>query len=589
MPSSSRRKAPTRGTAAAAAAPKAQAHVVVDVNERALWTPTFETALSLLVIPRVVSALINPIADCDETFNYWEPLHYLLHGFGLQTWEYSPAYALRSYLYLIAHYVVAKATAFGFFVGGSGVSKVLVFFGVRGALALASAYAEAWFYRASIAHFGRRTARYLLWLLLWNAGLFHASTAFLPSTFVMYLLMLLLASWMDKQHFVGVFWGIVAVLCGWPYVGVMFVPFMVDTLVSRGVGTSVAVGAVLGIAVLGAELGVNYYYYRKLVLPAWNIVQYNVLSDETDSTLYGTEPWSYYARNLALNFNVAAVLALPAALLLWLLPATATSPSRRLLFLSPLPIWLGIMVSQAHKEERFLFPVYPLLCLAAAVTLSAFVHRVQVAFKPGNAFATLLTATAVYGSLGIYSLVSVSRVASNVVNFAAPLKVYHHLHEHVLPTAAKSELLAKDAVPVNLCVGKEWYRFPTSFFLPTNATRLQFIKSSFSGLLPKPFEQHAQGTSITPSHMNNKNREEPTRYIPEDDCDYVVDLNLPHQQETKFWDLPEHWELVHAEPFLHAEASRSPYRSFYIPVLTPRNVQFAQYAVYKNKRSTPRN
>lgn len=28
-----------------------------------------------------------PIMDCDETFNYWEPVHYLMYGSGLQTWE----------------------------------------------------------------------------------------------------------------------------------------------------------------------------------------------------------------------------------------------------------------------------------------------------------------------------------------------------------------------------------------------------------------------------------------------------------------------------------------------------------------------
>ncbi|RLN49260.1 hypothetical protein BBJ28_00026990, partial [Nothophytophthora sp. Chile5] len=59
-------------------------------EERRLWTPTLETAVSLLLLLRVASALVNPIADCDETFNYWEPLHFLLYGFGFQTWEYSP-------------------------------------------------------------------------------------------------------------------------------------------------------------------------------------------------------------------------------------------------------------------------------------------------------------------------------------------------------------------------------------------------------------------------------------------------------------------------------------------------------------------
>jgi alpha-1,2-mannosyltransferase len=25
------------------------------------------------------------ITDCDETFNYWEPTHYTLYGWGFQT------------------------------------------------------------------------------------------------------------------------------------------------------------------------------------------------------------------------------------------------------------------------------------------------------------------------------------------------------------------------------------------------------------------------------------------------------------------------------------------------------------------------
>ena len=37
---------------------------------------------------RLVSARYNLVHDCDEVFNFWEPLHYLLYGYGKQTWEY---------------------------------------------------------------------------------------------------------------------------------------------------------------------------------------------------------------------------------------------------------------------------------------------------------------------------------------------------------------------------------------------------------------------------------------------------------------------------------------------------------------------
>lgn len=582
MPPKQKHQAKARAPPAVttAAAPELQ-------DERRLWTPTFETAVSLLVLPRVVSALVSPIADCDETFNYWEPLHFLLHGFGFQTWEYSPAFALRSYAYLALHWLLARVAALALALGAPSelaVSKVLVFYGVRGALGLLCAYTEAAFYRSCIPRVGRRAARYVLWLLLCNAGMFHASTALLPSSFAMYLVMLVTSAWMDERHFLAVFWGVVAVLCGWPYVGALFVPLAIDTLYSRGVVMSLLVGAAIGAAVLAVELGVNFHYYQRLVLPAWQIVEYNVLSAETDSTLYGTEPWSFYVLNLALNFNVAAALALPAALFACLLPSyNGTSKLQLLAYLAPLYMWLAIMFSQAHKEERFLFPVYPLLCLAGAVTLSAVVYRVQRVLHSHAAVARVLSTLTVWSVLGLYTVLSVSRITSNVVSYSAPLRVYHHLHEHVLPSAARSALHSDASLQpsVNLCIAKEWYRFPSSFFLPTNATRVQFVKSAFAGLLPKPFEQHENATSVVPTHMNNKNQEEPSRYVAIDECDLFVDLNLPTQQEVRLWEDPTTWQLVHSEPFLLTEASASPYRSFYIPLLTPKHVQYADYAIYK--------
>lgn len=41
-----------------------------------------------LGVLRYMSATSNIIHDCDEVFNYWEPLHYLIYKSGFQTWEY---------------------------------------------------------------------------------------------------------------------------------------------------------------------------------------------------------------------------------------------------------------------------------------------------------------------------------------------------------------------------------------------------------------------------------------------------------------------------------------------------------------------
>ena len=43
-------------------------------------------------------------------------------------------------------------------------------------------------------------------------------------------------------------------------------------------------------------------------------------------------------------------------------------------------------------------------------------------------------------------------------------------------------------------------------------SQLAFLKSEFGGQLPQPFAHH-NGTVVVPPHMNDMNREEPTRYV----------------------------------------------------------------------------
>jgi hypothetical protein len=48
----------------------------------------FSHILVFFVFVRLIGAAVNIVHDCDEVYNYWEPLHYLVHGSGMQTWEY---------------------------------------------------------------------------------------------------------------------------------------------------------------------------------------------------------------------------------------------------------------------------------------------------------------------------------------------------------------------------------------------------------------------------------------------------------------------------------------------------------------------
>ena len=57
-------------------------------RDSSFWCPDTRTGALFLALIRLYSAVSLPISDCDETFNYWEPAHYLLYGRGFQTWEY---------------------------------------------------------------------------------------------------------------------------------------------------------------------------------------------------------------------------------------------------------------------------------------------------------------------------------------------------------------------------------------------------------------------------------------------------------------------------------------------------------------------
>jgi len=131
-------------------------------------------------------------------------------------------------------------------------------------------------------------------------------------------------------------------------------------------------------------IAIDTVAYGRLAIVPWNIVRYNIFGgSERGPELYGTAPWTFYFLNLILNFNILfplALLSLPSLYVTYIFDRKRlgihkpspdeTSPFSLLaLRLAPLYLWLGILTSQPHKEERFMFPAYPLLCFNAATTL----------------------------------------------------------------------------------------------------------------------------------------------------------------------------------------------------------------------------
>ena len=109
--------------------------------------------------------------------------------------------------------------------------------------------------------------------------------------------------------------------------------------------------------------------------------------------------------------------------------------------------------------------------------------------------------------LAIFAVaLGVLRTAGTVTAYHAPLEIYKPLQS-----------LQYASVDGAVCLGKEWYRFPSSYFLPKNM-RAKFIKSAFDGLLPGQFSEASIGfglfpTWLVPSGMNDQNIEDPGKHV----------------------------------------------------------------------------
>ena len=185
-------------------------------------------AFTTFAFINILAAIYAPIQDCDEVFNYWEPTHYLNHGFGLQTWEYSPEYAIRSWLYVLIHSIPGKAASLLF------SKRRYEFYFIRSLLAVVCAGAETRLFYSISRAYSFTIACIFTIAMVTAPGMFHASVAYLPSSFAMYTSMLGLAAFIDiwggsktKQ---GVTCFGIGAIVGWPFSAALIAPLFLDDL-----------------------------------------------------------------------------------------------------------------------------------------------------------------------------------------------------------------------------------------------------------------------------------------------------------------------------------------------------------------------
>jgi alpha-1,2-mannosyltransferase len=325
---------------------------------------------------------------------------------------------------------------------------------------------------------------------------------------------------------------------------------------------------------------INLFFYKKVEIVTWNIINYNIFSSTGGPELYGTEPWHFYLKNLTLNFNVwfiLAMLALPLFLIQKVLAPSNQgfhSGLRTLVFVSPFYMWLGIFTAQPHKEERFMYPAYPFLALNAALSLHIILSAI------GNSDPKTLVGKipaklklVAVSLMFVLSLdIGLARIYGIYSAYSAPLKIYEPLWHGVdgqAPVGGEGDLL---------CFGKEWYRFPSSYFLPRDM-HAKFVQSEFRGLLPGEFSEAKtgfgfwSGTWLPTSGLNDRNEEDLSKYTDIRACSFLVDTQYPGRpnplppNEPDYIADTETWDIVKCESFLDAESTSLLARTLWVPDL----------------------
>ena len=624
-------------------------------------------ALFLVALYAGVASKLNHIDDTDETYGYWEVVHYLLYGHGMQTWEYAPQFAIRTYAFVGPLYLVGVALHY------ANVPKLAVFYTLRMVLGLCTALAQSQYLAAIQSCYPENPLymRFTLLFMLLAPGVFFSATSFLPSAVAASLLMLCLARWLQGRFELSIFWGCVAVLMtGWPFVGVLLLPLGLHMLASRfaqrglgGVVRLTLTGSAVLVLVAGVAGAVDCFMYQKWTSPTINILLYNAAGN--GDTLYGTEPASYYVRNLVLNLGAAWPLAIAAPLLLVRQALLGTQQEkqeeeekkeasrRRLTLLASACLWLVVLFTRPHKEERFLYPVYPLLAFVAAQSLVTLVDMVGGLASRVCGEVDVPIATLLYGSgpgsfdgndgngrnktpgeggvkldevqqkvkvLGVGALVKhaclalsivvnvslgCSRLMSNVNHYSGYMQAWEELGASL----AREQQGSTTTVVRRVCTGGEWYFFPSHFFLPNHA-RLEFVSDYFHGQLPQHFSGPAWqgGTWATPRQpFNDLNREEKSRYVQLADCDYVVALINTDVDQAQHGPMVASMSLATAasaaEPgegnsfsFVLEKAVLDPVRSssslaraYHIPLLSKKRNVYNKYSVFSRRRTLAAN
>lgn len=314
---------------------------------------------------RVLNAVsISTFFQPDEFYQALEPAHKLVYGYGYITWEWHEG--LRSSIHVWLYALAYKL--FGAYLP----EEWALYVAPRFVGAIVAAVGETYLYKFALAYTGNiQLATIALAVSLcsgWNW--FFATRAF-SNNLEMVLTTVGLAYWPWNRPNGGILrsclFGFLSCIVRptnallWGFMGLSFLFSNLDRpgkLFLVGFDLTVLFGAVCAVTAVADLL-----FYREWTFPLYNFLEFNVVKNLL--IFYGSAPWHFYL------FQGIPLL-LMGYLPLWL---WAMRRFRNTLLANTALFVIASFSCIAHKEFRFIYPLYPIFMVQTAQAARTFMHR----------------------------------------------------------------------------------------------------------------------------------------------------------------------------------------------------------------------
>lgn len=180
----------------------------------------------------------------------------------------------------------------------------------------------------------------------------------------------------------------------------------------------------------------------------------------------------------------------------------------------------------------------------------------------------------------MYWFSGLSRIFSLYKNYHAPIDLMIDINRYPL------EANIPEKAQINVCLGKDWHRYSSSFFLPNQNWNIRFIKSEFDGMLPAPYSEGDNATMVVHDYFNDQNKEVSSLYFDINKCHFLLDFAMGKETELEpnYANKIDRWRVLKSYPFLIAEKSNSFFRAFYVPFFGEKYVFYGNFSLLQSTK-----